>query len=180
MLKRDIFLRVGAETVALISHEELTLFIYEKCKTDWWGSPLDEIIEHKTIVHGEWTFEVLADPKDSEHIREETDDAIKILKSIQEHPRVAKPLVLRLLSSVDCASRDIGRTSRGENCVNFVKKARKFYLSEGYSYKEATRHATADYHWWRQILGVDAPPGEMADFSEWEGIERDLKEKVNG
>jgi hypothetical protein len=31
---------------------------------------------------------------------------------------------------------------------------RRYYLATGYDYKEATRHATADYDWWREQLGL--------------------------
>lgn len=36
----------------------------------------------------------------------------------------------------------------------FVSRMRRYYLATGYDYKEATRHATADYDWWRAQLGL--------------------------
>ncbi len=37
---------------------------------------------------------------------------------------------------------------------SFVNRMRQYYLATGHDYKEATRHATADYDWWRAQLGL--------------------------
>lgn len=36
--------------------------------------------------------------------------------------------------------------------MSFIKAMRLFYMKEGYDYKEATRHAVADYEFWRNLL----------------------------
>lgn len=35
---------------------------------------------------------------------------------------------------------------------SFYQKAREFYMKEGFDYKEASRHATADEKMWRDLL----------------------------
>jgi len=40
--------------------------------------------------------------------------------------------------------------------MTFIEKMKDYYINHGYSYADATRHATADLEYWKAILSGQA------------------------